>query len=225
MNLNATGHASKQTSGNACRVAAGLALVLLLAGCAVGNKIQYANGKPTIGISGTHAVAVASHDQRPYVVSGDKPVTFVGLQRGGFGNPFNVTTASGGPLADDFSTAIQSALDAKGYSATVVRVTPSESQETVASRLRAAGAERQVWLTLREWKSDTFNSTALIFDVSLRILDGSGAPLADESFSGREDLGGSMLNPPSHAKKAVPDAFRRKLEEWFSNPEIVRALQ
>lgn len=34
-----------------------------------------------------------------------------------------------------------------------------------------------------------------------------------------------MLNPPAHAKKAVPDAFRRKLEEWFSNPAVVRALQ
>ena len=136
-----------------------------------------------------------------------------------------MTTGSGAPLADDFSKAIQAALDAKGFAAKVVRVVPAESPATVASRLNAEGAAREVWLTLREWKSDTYNNTALIYDVSLRILDGSGAPLAEETFSGREDLGGSMLNPPAHAKKAVPDAFRRKLEEWFSNPAVVRALQ
>ena len=224
MRVESTANARARMAG-AARFLGCLLPALLSCGCTVGNKIQYSSGTPDIGGAGTHAVAVATHDQRPYVVSADKPVTFVGLQRGGFGNPFNVTTGSGAPLADDFSKAIQAALDAKGFAAKVVRVVPAESPATVASRLNAEGAAREVWLTLREWKSDTYNNTALIYDVSLRILDGSGAPLAEETFSGREDLGGSMLNPPAHAKKAVPDAFRRKLEEWFSNPAVVRALQ
>lgn len=197
----------------------------LLCACAIGNKIQYGGTAAEIAASGTHAVAIATHDQRPYVISGDKPSTFVGMQRGGFGNPFNVTTASGGPLADDFSVAIQAALNAKGYAAKVIRVSPTESIATVASRLDGEQATRQVWLTLREWKSDTYNSTSLIYDVTLRVLDGSGKELTSQPFSGREDLGGSMLNPPAHAKKAVPDAFRRKIEEWLSNPAIVDALK
>ena len=224
MRVESTANARTRMAG-AARFLGCLLPALLSCGCTVGNKIQYSSGTPDIGGAGTHAVAVATHDQRPYVVSADKLVTFVGLQRGGFGVPFNATTASGAPLADDFSEAIQAALDAKGFAAKVVRVAPAESPATVASRLNAEGAAREVWLTLREWKSDTYNNTSLIYDVSLRILDGSGAPLAEETFSGREDLGGSMLNPPAHAKKAVPDAFRRKLEEWFSNPAVVRALQ
>jgi hypothetical protein len=42
-------------------------------------------------------LAVAVHDERSEVASGDKNPAFVGLLRGGYGNPMDVRTASGAP--------------------------------------------------------------------------------------------------------------------------------
>ncbi len=39
--------------------------------------------------TGTGKVAVATVDERPYVLNGKNPPTYVGIIRGGFGNPFN----------------------------------------------------------------------------------------------------------------------------------------
>lgn len=64
---------------------------------------------------GTITVAVATHDQRPYVVGGNKKPNFVGLSRGGYGNPFDVVTVSGNPLADGFSESISRSLAARGF--------------------------------------------------------------------------------------------------------------
>ena len=65
-----------------------------LAGCAVGNTYDYQAADIGLPVVGKGKVGVAVVDRRPYVLSGDKEADFVGLQRGGFGNPFNVTTRS-----------------------------------------------------------------------------------------------------------------------------------
>ena len=51
-------------------------------------------------------VAVASLDQRPTVLRGESPANYVGMQRAGFGNTFNVTTNSGLPFADAVNQSI-----------------------------------------------------------------------------------------------------------------------
>lgn len=68
-------------------------LFLLLAaaasafGCAVGNDHHYADVVLDLELSGEESVTVATHDRRPYVVSGDKPTHFVGLSRGDMAIP------------------------------------------------------------------------------------------------------------------------------------------
>ena len=71
-------------------------------GCAVGNTHAYSTILANPTLAGTSAVNVATHDRRDSVQSGEKSPDFVGLQRGGFGNPFNVKTTGGRPLADEF---------------------------------------------------------------------------------------------------------------------------
>lgn len=65
----------------------------------MGNKHQYIGSDPELLVTTTYATAVAVQDRRPYVLDGDKDADFVGIQRGGFGNPFDVITTSGRPLA------------------------------------------------------------------------------------------------------------------------------
>ncbi len=197
----------------------------LAIGCAVGNRHRYDGVTVRVNVSGNRTLAAATHDQREYVRTGDKSPTFVGLQRGGYGNPFNVSTASDHALATDMTNSILASLAAKGFRTTAVIVTPDASEEKALEKLRETSAERLLLLTLLEWKTDTFNNTALSYDVSLKVFDQNGSELARKTIQGRDHLGGSFWNPPSHAKKVVPSAFAQKLEILFSDPEIERSLR
>ena len=92
-------------------------VAVLLTGCAIGNRYAYQSVVANPQLSGTTAVGVATHDQREYVRSGSKDPQFVGLQRGGFGNPFDVRTADDKPLADAMTTALVNTLNKKGFRA------------------------------------------------------------------------------------------------------------
>ncbi|MFN2645769.1 MAG: hypothetical protein ABR570_12310 [Burkholderiales bacterium] len=206
------------------KLAAIALLMLIVAGCAVGNQHVYHEGSAELAPSGGRALAVATQDLRPYVTSGDKAPNFVGLSRGGFGNPFDVTTASGNALAQDFSATIGRSLEAKGYKTTAVSVTgapPANVKELIAK----AGKEGLALVTINEWKSDTMMNTALLYDLTVRVYDANGAQLAENRIGGKEDLGGSAINPPGHAKEAVPVAYRRKLEQLFNNDAVRQSLR
>lgn len=207
------------------RLAFTLACSLALSACAVGNKHQYAATPIEVSSSTAQEVAIAVQDQRPYVRDGDKTADFVGIQRGGFGNPFDVTTESKKPLADDFAVAIAAALRKKNVTVSVAAAPVEASPESIQADLRKSGAGRLILLALREWKSDTYTNTALIYNLSLSVLSADGVVLAEKGAQGDEDLGGSFMNPPAHAKTAVPKAFARILSGLLNDPAIVAALK
>src|SRR5690349_16603822 len=78
-------------------------MALLCGGC---YKQSYDEVIPKIEATANRSIVVATHDQRPYIVSGEAKPEVVGVKRGGFGNPFPVSTASGRPLADDMTQVI-----------------------------------------------------------------------------------------------------------------------
>jgi hypothetical protein len=79
-------------------------------------------------------------------------------------------------------------------------------------------------VVLNEWKSDTYMGTKLLYDVTVKVFDGSGWMLGENRINGSEDLGSSAWNPPAHARDAVPQAFQRKIEQLFSAPAIAKNL-
>ena len=205
----------------------GLCILLLagLGGCAFGNHQQYAGVVPDLHVAGERSVAVAVIDNRPYVVSGDKNPDFVGIQRAGFGNPFDVGTESKKPLASDIADNIVAGLKRRGLKPEALAVKPGTSSEVALQATTAAGKERAVILELREWKSDTYTNTALKYDVELKVCDATGHPLASVSKHGEDDLGGDFMDPPGHAKDAVPAALKAILENMLNAPAVVAALQ
>jgi len=205
-------------------IACAIALVTA-SGCAVGNKHQYAGIVPELAIETPLTTAVAVQDQRPYVLDGDKTPNFVGIQRGGFGNPFDVTTASGMSLASDISESIVAALEKKNINAIQVDLAPKATDAQISEILISASADRLLQIKLVEWKADTYQNTALIYDVRLSVLDATGKVIAESAKQGRDDLGGSFMNPPAHAKTAVPVAFRRIFEGLLNDPKVIAALR
>lgn len=205
----------------------GLCLLLLagLSGCVIGNKHDYAGIAPDLTVTGQHTVAVVVVDNRPYVVNGDKDPDFVGLQRGGFGNPFDVTTKSTKPLASDIADDVVAALNKRGLKSSGTTLKPGTTVDDALKAAAGAGKERGLVLDIREWKSDTYNGTALIFDVEARVCDATGASLADVVKTGDQDLGSSFMDPPGHAKEVVPPAFKATMESLLNDPKVVSALQ
>lgn len=148
------------------------ALWLTLGGCAVGNRYDYGSAISGLPVSGSGKLAVDVVDVRPYVLSGDKKPDFVGLQRGGFGNPFDVRTASGQPLAAEMRDAISKALQQQGF----VVVGGTEA------------APRKLELRVFEWKTDVMMKMKTLYDLQLSVFDAGGALLAQSRTKG-EDVG------------------------------------
>jgi hypothetical protein len=198
---------------------------LLLGACAVGNKHEYSGPAPDVTIPSSNSVAVGVHDQRSYVVSGNKTGSFVGLSRGGFGNTFDVTTASGKPLADDFRATIAQVFKRNGASVKEIEIKPTESGSEARQALVKLGQARSLLLTLTEWKSDTYMVTLLHYDIRLAVFDSAGKPLGEQALQGTDSLGSSAINPPGHARAAIPPAYKKKLEELLTSAEIQQALR
>ena len=204
---------------NVARMVQGIAVALLLGGCAFGQKYSYQAATVPMSRMATSApVALAVQDRRPYVVSQNKPESFVGLSRGGFGNPFDVNTASGQPMALDMRDAIVSGMRARGIEVKVVAASPCDNADRIQRGFAASGARRLMLVTLSEWKSDLMISAALHYDVTLVVLDEKGTELARARTNGRDNIG-----PSPHS--SVGPAFARKFEALFDDDKILQALK
>ncbi len=206
-----------------CRTLAGYLLaaagLALAGGCAIGQQYGYDEAVvPLQRLPASGTVALGVRDARPYVVSGNKPETFVGLMRGGFGNPFDVNTKSGKALATDMRDVIEKAFVKRGMQVSTVTIPPSQDARRAASTIAAAAGRRKVLVTLEEWKSDTMIRTELLFDVTLVVYDDKGAEIARNRLKGTEPLA-----PSPHT--SAPEAFSRKFETLFDDDKIIAALR
>lgn len=201
-----------------------LTVLLLLGGCAYGVKHDYDQKALDLGIATSATVAVGTLDHRPYVVNGQKAQDFVGLSRGGFGNPFDVTTQSGKPLASDISSSIVASMKSKGVDAKAVELKPALSLDHALSALRSAGTQKSVLLTLLEWKGDTMVNVGFNYDFTLRVFDKDGKQLTLKPQQGRENLGSGDPFSPGGGSQVLP-RYRRMMEALFQDPDVVKALQ
>lgn len=205
-------------------LALGLAGMLLLGGCAVGVKHNYDQSGLDLGVATPATVAVGTLDLRPYIVNGQKAPNFVGLSRGGFGNPFDVTTQSGRPLATDLSSSIVESMKTNGVKAQSVQLASTLNAEQATSALRAAGTQRSVLLTLFEWKGDSMMNVGFNYDFTLRVFDKDGKQLTSKVQQGRENLGAADAFSPGGSAQIQP-RVRRMMEMLFKDPDVVKALQ
>ena len=197
-------------------------VLFALTGCAVGNKYDYRMANAALPLAGSGDVGVAVVDNRSYVLSGDKEPEFIGLQRGGFGNPFDVTTASGQPLTDDLQAALQTALENSGYSVTPLSIGSADAT-AISAAVADGGQPRNVVLTVTDWKTDVAMSVRLIYDLVLRVFAEDGEILATSEARGDEKVTGAGM--ASQNSKTAAAAFETKIGRLFNNPDIIAALQ
>lgn len=196
-----------------------------ISGCAVGNKHAYNDVEVRTSAKTGKSISVASLDQREYVVSGQSSPELVGMQRGGFGNPFDVLTASGRPLSSEFTRAVKNALERNGAKVLTLETKPSNATQPAMAELVATAGDRLLLLSIHEWVGDSQINTEVRHDLVLTVADSAGKTLAIKRYSGSRSLGGSQFNPPGHAKEVMPKAFGEAIETLLNSPEIIAALQ
>ena len=200
------------------RLLATLALALLVGACASQSYSDLPVGMQSVAATGT--VAIAVHDVRPYIVSKNKEESFVGLQRGGFGNPFDLKTPNGVPLSIEMRDSLAKSLKAKGATPVPVAVAVADSPIDARSKLMAAKARRSVLVTLREWKTDTQMRTDFVYDTTVSVFDERGSEVASNTLKGLDALGFSQAGG-----ETITKATAAKLDALFSDPRIVSALR
>jgi len=199
-----------------------LLLIFLVTGCAVGNQYDYGTTNVSLPLAGDGELGVGVLERRSYVLDGDKDANFVGLQRGGFANPFDVSTASGNPLVDDMSTVLQNALRNSGYTVSSLEFS-WENPSAIASALAKTGKAKNIVLVVSEWKTDVYMNMTLHYDLTLHVLSKDGTKLAENRAQGSEELSGAGFE--SQNSRLAADAFETKVGRMFNNPEIQSALQ
>ncbi|MGE3538316.1 MAG: hypothetical protein AB7N91_12910 [Candidatus Tectimicrobiota bacterium] len=203
------------------KLASATLVAAVLSGCAVGQKFSYSDSSIVLRrVYVGHTTAVAVLDQRKYVKNGNKSESFVGLSRGGYGNPFDVDTKSGAPMAFEMAMSIAAALEVKGLRVQTVTVRPADGFEGARQALVRTGSSRNILFTVDEWKTDTMMRTGLDFDVTLDVFDSSGNKLAQNRLYGKEISGGSILS----AEKDARAWFAAKVSELFHDEAIEKAL-
>lgn len=206
------------------RIIVAVLLGVLLSGCAAGNKYQYDREDVDVSVNADSSVAVATLDLRPYVVDNDKTPDFVGLQRAGFGNPFDVLTSSTNPLAHDMTSTVATALNNAGLAAEGVYVPAGSPADSVKQQLFSQDASHYLLLVVHQWKSDTYMSTTLPHDLTVTVYGPNKKQLGQKTLVGNDNLGtlGAM---PSDIGEGVSLRYKLKLEELLNSPEIVNALE
>lgn len=207
----------------AARWLAVAAAAALAQGCAVGQKVNYGEAALFSLNVAAGDIAVGVQDRRPYVASRDKGPDFVGLSRGGFGNPFDVTTTSGKPLADEMAAVIAQSLGQRGARASVVHVPILDTQEEARQRLMRAGAPRGLHIVIAEWKSDSYAGTGLAYDLLAIGYGAQGRKVGEHRIAGDDDLGGSM--GIQSAKGMLPAEMAKRIEQLLNDSRLDAVLR
>jgi len=206
----------------ALKLFSSLAIVLFVTGCAVGNQYDYQSAQVSLPLVGNGDVGLGVIDNRSYVLNGDKAPNFIGLQRGGFNNPFDVTTASGKPLTEDMLDALTDALTNSGFGVKKLNIS-SSSPVVVASVVMKEGQEKNITLTVTDWKTDVFMKMTLHFDLLLQVFTKEGSVIASNQLRGKELIGGGAFE--SQNSRAAASAFETKIGRLFNSPNIIAALK
>jgi len=205
-----------------------LLAVALLSGCAVGNKINYTNAQLSVKYPTKNRIALGVQDRRAYVVAKKKDGNFVGVYRGGFGNPFDVTTKSTNNLSDDIEHIIARTMNQDDGHVVPFVIGVITSNEELRQTIKNSNATKTLVVVINEWKSDSTNSffhrvTNFDFDLVAVVYGAKTEQLAMKVVKGTEQIAGGAMGGFSYVEDAAPNVLRAKLEELLSG-EVSTAL-
>lgn len=195
----------------------------LLAACAQGQKIDY-SGRQFVAtpVKEGQTIALGVQDNRAAIKSGEKSPDYVGKQRDGWGIPYDVRTSSGQPLASDVASMISNTLTRGGGKVTTTTLTSNMTEAQAKDALATSGAERRLYVTIQEWRSDSLMRTSIHYDITTKVMDQNNQLLAEKTERGEDAIDqAAMYNGGS----AISSVFQRAIETMLRDPGLRAALQ
>lgn len=198
------------------RKAAILFLLLILSGCAFGHRTSY-EGRSSFNIKPQdQKIIVAVHDMRPYVQDGEKSPDYTGTQRALAGVPYNVSTASGNPLADDLGLMIVNTMLFRNVAATQQKIPYLWSFDEFKKKVLGKEKDSRVfYIKMTEWITDTYFRVGLRYDLSLTVFDGLSNEVAHN-----QEKGSLTIDPAQPGRESLAAAISGILERLFAGEGI-----
>ncbi len=168
-------------------------------------------------------VAISVIDLRPAVVSGRRPPNFVGVQQIGVGEPLDVLTRSGRPLAEEFARVLAGAFDDQGTEVWVVPLGPRDDADAAFAGFLQSPSDRFLLLEMAEWQTDTLIEVSVRWDLAVRVYDREGQVLAEETSRGSRAVEGTVILDEQKGRIAREEAARL-FAELLGRPAIAEAL-
>lgn len=205
-----------------------LLAVLAISGCRTARydltKIQL-----NTTLKSSAGVAIAVQDLRPFVISGEKSPSYIGIHRDGVGMPKDgANTRSGKPLAEDLSTSIAVNLAKKGLKTRTFPLTPTDDLKALIQKGSSPPSDRILLLRMEQFRSDSWAEVELRWKFRLDIYDEAGTRLATAESEGLEE--GLKRNytgaiSDGQAQKALSEKLVAIFNALLSSPDCVAALQ
>ncbi len=203
----------------------GYVLILtLLMGCAISRKVEY-DGIYANVPSFKQRIALACWDQREQILNGARQPDFVGYTRSGAGIAYPMGTANGMPFSDNMNSSIAASLTKKGSTVATIPTQFSEKESMIISKLKKAKSNRLILIDCKQFFTDGYGAISLMYELQVNIYSEQGDLLKQKTFSGKRPLGGSVAWGPGKYKEYMPEAFKKLIEEIFSDPDIAPILQ
>jgi len=214
-------------------------LAILLSGCAFGHRTSY-EGRSNFKINAEKEIIVAVHDMRPYVQNLNKSPDFTGIMKSLYGIPYNVTTKSGNPLADDFGLMIVKTMEFRNISASQTKIPFSWSFDTVKKEILGKENGALVYyIKMLEWKTETHFRPALHYNLQLQVFDDKGNEIEsnqekgffyfDKNKPGEENLATStsailerLFSQKQASKLSNNDTSTQQKHDKYSQPQQLK---
>ncbi|WP_005036009.1 hypothetical protein [Holophaga foetida] len=191
---------------------AALGALLILTGsfgCVVGQKIDLTYTPDTTFTPGqAQPLTVAVADLRPHVKNREKSPAYLGRLRGGFGNPWDVTTEGDVPLDQLFRVGLMADLEAMGFKA-------HEPQ-----------GPKTVKVEILDYDVDGMINGAFRYEIKVRVLDGTGAQLFENTLKEDRAISGSFWTGAKGAlQKNVPLIHAEVIRKITREKSFLEAIQ
>jgi hypothetical protein len=190
-------------------------LVVFICGCYSVSLNKLALNK----VETNQKILVAVLDHRPYIVDQDKDPGFVGLVRGGYGNPFNFKTDSGKPLSDELANIL-----ARSVNGSPIVTHFTDSEKNIVDRFDKVNNDKLVVLEFWEWKIDSMIDAWFYVDAQLSVFNTNGSKIASTKIVEKKDYDGSFWFPISKAQENYLKATKEYSEKLLNNSEVKKVL-
>ena len=205
-----------------------LILLAFLSGCVLTENTRHsALMLPALELKGSSAatITVGILDERPYVVSGEKPAKYIGQFELSMGGPYDAFTNSKKAMVNEFVDKMPQLLSKKFPKLKTSHLDVGLSKQDAVDQLLASGAQKVVLISLKEWKSHTAIDTSLWFDAQLEVFNSDKQLLSYKRIEGHDTFGGAAIaGPITNAKRTLPHAFRQKMQALFGDPMVMASI-